>query len=356
MTDAALLQHILRLPHAKANLKQLIRETHSARETLEPALERLAACGELIELRAGHYSATANSREFASGRVSMHRDGYGFLIPDKAIEGVTGDIYIPSDSTQGAMHGDRALIRIARIERGGRADGEILKILKRAHPTVVGEFRITRRGYFVVPHDERLQDWIEIPEEFAIPAPVSQNDRIGPKPLAITDIAALEGMIVDAELIEYAERGEHPVGRIVEILGRPDDFGIDVEIVIRKHHLPNRFPPEVIEQAQNVPSVISAFEMEGRRDFRDLPIVTIDGETARDFDDAVWIDQLANGHFVLHVHIADVGHYVRPGTPIDAEARLRGTSVYFPDRAVPMLPFELSTNICSLNPHVDRLV
>ncbi|MDQ6664757.1 MAG: ribonuclease R [Acidobacteriota bacterium] len=356
MTDAALLQHILRLPHAKANLKQLNRETHAARETLEAALERLAVRGELIELRAGHYSATANSREFASGRVSMHRDGYGFLIPDKPVEGITGDIYIPSDATLGAMHGDRALVCIGRIEPSGRADGEILKILKRAHPTVVGEFRIARRGYFVVPHDRRLQDWIEIPEEFVIPAEAPPVDRIGLKPFAITGAAALEGMIVNVELIEYAERGEHPIGRVVEILGRPGDFGIDVEIIIRKHHLPNHFPPGVIEQAQNIPSTISAFEMEGRRDFRDLPIVTIDGETARDFDDAVWIDQLANGHFALHVHIADVGHYVRPGTPIDAEARLRGTSVYFPDRAVPMLPFELSTNICSLNPRVDRLV
>ncbi|MDQ6705378.1 MAG: RNB domain-containing ribonuclease [Acidobacteriota bacterium] len=356
MTDAALLQHIMRLPHAKANLKQLMRETHAARETLEAALERLAVRGELIELRAGHYSATANSREFASGRVSMHRDGYGFLIPDKPVERVTGDIYIPPDSTLGAMHGDRALVRIARVEPSGRADGEILKILKRAHPTVVGEFRIARRGYFVVPQDERLQDWIEIPEEFVIPASMPQIDRIGPRPLVITDAAALEGMIVNAELVEYGERGEHPIGRIVEILGRPDDFGVDVEIVIRKHHLPNHFPSEVIEEVQNVPSIISAFELEGRRDFRHLPIVTIDGETARDFDDAVWIDQLPNGHFALHVHIADVSHYVRPGTPMDAEARLRGTSVYFPDRAVPMLPFELSTDISSLNPQVDRLV
>ncbi len=356
MNDAALLRHISRLPNAKANLKQLIRETHAAREDLEISLGRLVGRGDLIEVRVGHYSATANNREYASGRVSMHKDGYGFLIPSRPVDGIAGDIYIPSESTRGAMHGDRALVRIARIERGGRADGEIIKILKRAHPTVVGEFRITRRGQFVIPHDERLQDWIEIPEDLAIPAPAAQIDRIGHKPLTIADAAALDGMIVNAELLEYAERGEHPVGRVIEILGRPDDFGIDVEIVIRKHHLPHRFPPEVIDQAQNAPSVISAFDLAGRRDFRDLPIVTIDGETARDFDDAVWIDELPNGHFALHVHIADVSHYVRPGSPMDAEARLRGTSVYFPDRAVPMLPYELSTDICSLNPHVDRLV
>jgi ribonuclease R len=146
------------------------------------------------------------------------------------------------------------------------------------------------------------------------------------------------------------------VGRVVEILGHPDDFGVDVEIIIRKHHLPHQFPPEVVEQAQAIPAAISARDLAGRRDFRDLEIVTIDGETARDFDDAVWVDRLANGNFALDVHIADVSHYVRPATPIDAEARLRGTSVYFPDRAVPMLPFELSTSICSLVPQADRLV
>src|ERR1017187_503960 len=124
-------------------------------------------------------------------------------------------------------------------------------------------------------------------------------------------------------------------GRVIEILGHPDDFGIDVEIVIRKHHLPHQFPPEVVEQAERVPGAITAWELEGRQDFRAFDIVTIDGETARDFDDAVWVDHLPNGNYALHVHIADVSHYVRPGTPIDAEARLRGTSVYFPDRAVP---------------------
>ncbi len=166
----------------------------------------------------------------------------------------------------------------------------------------------------------------------------------------------LDGMVVNVELLEYPEKGEGPVGRVIEILGRPDDFGVDVEIVIRKHHLPRRFPPQVVEQAEGIPLMITARELEGRRDFRGMDIVTIDGETARDFDDAVRVERLENGNYGLDVHIADVSHYVRPGTPIDAEARLRGTSVYFPDRAIPMLPFELSTNICSLNPKVDRLV
>ena len=361
MKDAALLQHILKLPHGKASLKHLVRELRAKgaeREKLEAALERLVARGDLMELRADHYAATASGREFTSGRVSIHRDGYGFLIPDRKIDGIQGDIYIPADATRAAMHGDRAIARIKRIEADGRADGEIVKILKRAHPTVVGEFQAGRKGFFVVPQDERLRDWIEIPEDMAIPRSGSR-DRIGAAPITVTSPAELVGMIVNVEVLEFAtdgRRGEGAVGRVVEILGHPDDFGVDVEIVIRKHHLPHHFPPEVLEQAQSTPAIITSEEMAGRRDFRDMPIVTIDGETARDFDDAVWVDRLPNGHFALHVHIADVSHYVRPGSPIDEEARLRGTSVYFPDRAVPMLPFELSTDICSLKPQADRLV
>ncbi len=359
MTEADLLDHICRLPHAKANFKQLVRELGARiqnRTDLETLLARLVARGDLIETRSGHFAATRASREFAVGRLSMHRDAYGFLISDRPLEGIAGDIYIPAASAQSAMHGDRVVVRIARIEAGGRADGEVVKILKRAHPTVVGEFRVGRRGFYVVPHDERLHEWIEIPEEMAIPAPAAQIDRVGPKPLTITEPEKLDGMIVNIELLEYAERGERAVGRVIEILGSPDDFGIDVEIIIRKFHLPHRFPPEVVEQAEGISGVIAAWETAEREDFRALDVVTIDGETARDFDDAVWVDRLPHGNYALQVHIADVSHYVRPGTPIDAEARLRGTSVYFPDRAVPMLPFELSTNLCSLNPHLDRLV
>lgn len=359
MNDAALLQHIARLPHSRANFKQLVRELGArgpSREELETALARLAARGDLIELRSGHYAVTARSREFAVGRLNMHRDGYGFVISERPMEGIVGDVFVPPESAEKAMHGDRVVVRIARIEPDGRADGEIVKVLKRAHPTVVGEFRIGRRGQYVVPHDDRIQQWIEIPDGMEFPPNAPSLDRIGVSAPQVSSVEELVGMVVNVELLEYPEKGSGPVGRVVEILGHPDDFGVDVEVVIRKHHLPHQFPPEVVEQAQAIPNVISAREMAGRRDFRALDIVTIDGETARDFDDAVWVDRLANGNYALHVHIADVSHYVRPGTPIDAEARLRGTSVYFPDRAVPMLPFELSTNICSLVPHADRLV
>jgi ribonuclease R len=359
MTDRALLDHIARLPHARANFKQLVREMGAKGEQrtgLELALSRLTAAGQLVELRNGHYVHTGHSREFAAGRLQMHRDGYGFLISDHPIEGITGDVFIPPESAEKAMHGDRIVVRIARIEADGRADGQIVKVLRRAHPEVVGEFHIGRRGQYVVPHDERIRQWIDIPEGLEFPPAGPATDRIGAAAPQVSSVEELDGMVVNVELLEYPEKGENPVGRVVEILGHPDDFGVDVEIVIRKHHLPRKFPPEVVEQAEAIPGTISSRDLEGRRDFRDMPIVTIDGETARDFDDAVWVDKLPNGNYALHVHIADVSHYVRPGTPIDLEARLRGTSVYFPDRAIPMLPFELSTNICSLIPHVDRLV
>jgi ribonuclease R len=359
MTDAALLDYISRLPHARAGFKQLVRELGSRGEDrveLESTLARLAARGELVELRSGHYVVTARSREFAVGRLNVHRDGYGFLISDRPVAGVQGDVFLPPETVAKAMNGDRVVVRIGRIESDGRADGEIVKVLKRAHATVVGEFRIGRRGKYVVPYDTRLQQWIEIPEGMEIPPATRQVDRIGAAAIGIADPSDLMGMVVNAELIDFGEDGTSPVGRVIEILGNKDDFGIDVEIMIRKHHLPHRFPPEVVEQAESAPNGITRQELEGRRDFRAMDVVTIDGQTARDFDDAVWVDRLANGNFALHVHIADVSHYVRPGTPIDREARLRGTSVYFPDRAVPMLPFELSTNICSLNPQAERLV
>jgi ribonuclease R len=359
MTDATLLDRIARAPHARAGFKQLVRElgtTGLARTELETALARLVARGDLIELRSGQFIVTARSREFAAGRLQMHRDGYGFLISDHPLPSVTGDVFIPPESAEKAMHGDRVIVRISRLEAGGRASGEIVKILKRAHVTVVGEFHIGRRGQYVIPHDDRIRQWIDIPEGLEIPPAGPSLDRIGVEAPAVSSVGELDGMVVNVELLEFPEKGSSPVGRVIEVLGHPDDFGVDVEIVIRKHHLPHRFPPEVLEQAEAVPGVIAAREMEGRRDFRGMEVVTIDGETARDFDDAVWVDRLPNGNYALHVHIADVSHYVRPGTPIDAEARLRGTSVYFPDRAVPMLPYELSTNICSLVPGADRLV
>src|SRR5271165_1419511 len=358
-SDAALVEHIVRLPHARATFKQLVKELGSKgvpRDVLEDALDRLADKGDLLELRSGHFIATSASREYAAGRLNMHRDGYGFVIPDHPIAGLRGDIFIPREAAESAMHGDRVIAHIARIEPDGRADGEIVKILRRAQATVVGEFRVRPRGNFVVPHDTRVQQWIQIPEGLEKPPEDASRHRVGASPVKIEDIQDLDGQIVNVEILEFPEEGDRAVGRVIEILGHPDDFGVDVEIVIRKHHIPHRFPSEVLQQAESFSPAIREEELAGREDFRALDIVTIDGETARDFDDAVWVDRLANGNYALQVHIADVSHYVRPGSPIDDEAILRGTSVYFPDRAVPMLPLELSTEICSLKPQVDRLV
>src|ERR1041384_3974205 len=190
----------------------------------------------------------------------------------------------------------------------------------------------------------------------ALPARQVTVDRVGAAAIIVNSVEDLNGIIVTAEILDFGEEGDRPAGRIIEVLGLPGDFGIDVEILIRAHHIPHRFPDDVIEQARAIPGLIPPDEIARRRDFRELDIVTIDGETARDFDDAVWAEPLKNGHWALQVHIADVSHYVRPGSPIDREAALRGTSVYFPDRAVPMLPVELSTDQCSLRPHEDRLV
>ncbi|HUS07075.1 MAG TPA: VacB/RNase II family 3'-5' exoribonuclease, partial [Bryobacteraceae bacterium] len=352
-------KHIARLPHGRASFKQLARELGikgGGRSQLDLVLAGLVERGELIELRSGQYAATRGNREFTVGRMNMHRDGYGFVIPAQPIEGLKGDIYISRDNASNVMNGDRVVARILRIERDGKADGEILRVLKRAYVTVVGEFHVRKHGNFVQPHDERIRDWIEIAEGMEIPPSRKSVDRVGVAPIEIHAPEDLDGMIVNVEMLDYGEEGDGAIGRVIEVLGRPGDFGIDVEIVIRKHQIPHEFPPAVLAEARGVPPQVPEEEIAHRRDFRSMDIVTIDGETARDFDDAVWVDRLDNGNYALHVHIADVSHYVRPGSAIDREAERRGTSVYFPDRAVPMLPVELSTELCSLKPQVDRLV
>ncbi len=359
--DRSVLEHIRRLPHGRGTYKQLVRELHlqgENRDALEDALDRLTGKGLLAELRSGHFVATGVNSEYLAGRLSIHRDGFGFLIPDApAPEAIRGDIFLPPPEAAKGMHGDCALVHVTRLGGEGRAEGEIVKILRRAHVTVVGEFRVRKRGNFVVAADDRIQQWIAIPEGLEKPVREITADRVGELPPRPAERAEdKDGMIVDVEILEFPDAGESAVGRVVEILGYPDDFGVDVEIVIRKHHLPHEFPPEVLAQAHTISRDIDEAELGSRRDFRGFDIVTIDGETARDFDDAVWVESLRNGNFALQVHIADVGHYVPPGSPIDREALNRGTSVYFPDRAVPMLPVELSTDICSLRPEEDRLV
>jgi ribonuclease R len=319
------------------------------------------------------------SRNLLVGRLTMHRDGFGFVIPeatslDASLKArLAGDVFIAPHAIGSSMHGDRVLVEVGTIRTDGRAEGRILRSLSRAHPTVVGIFHYGHRHNYVKPIDEKVTQEILIPPGMENPKPLTAEGAedaekkqsgkskakhrvIGEEAKVHTDWQDLDGVVVDVEITDWPSATQQPRGRVIEILGNESDFGVDVEIMIRKFHLPHRFPPEVIEEAQAIESIIPADELVHRRDYRQLPIVTIDGETARDFDDAVHVRQLENGNYELQVHIADVAQYVTPNSPLDREARLRGTSVYFPDRAVPMLPLELSTDICSLRPKVDRLV
>ncbi len=294
-----------------------------------------------------------------AGRFIAHREGYGFVVPDKPLAKVEGDLYVGRDATGDAMNGDQVMARIERRRADGRAEARVVRVVSRAHDTVVGLFRYGATQNTVLPYDVRL------PQEIIIPAGEELTPKLREKVAATnqsaganrrTRLAELDGAVVNVELTRFPKSGLAATAKVVEILGRPGDMGVDTEIVIRKHHLPHIFPEAVLEEARALPQSLSENDYRGRRDFRDLPIVTIDGESARDFDDAVYVKLLDNGYYELQVHIADVAHYVERDAPLDLEARLRGTSVYFPQRVIPMLPEELSNGICSLNPHVDRLV
>jgi ribonuclease R len=303
-------------------------------------------------------------RNGISGRLILHQDGYGFVVPDEPMPQLDRDVFIPRDAIGDAMHGDRVQIELGRVTPGPdgkRAEGRIVRVLDRAHPTVVGLFRYGPRGNFVLPYDNRIQHQVEIPPGGELTKALKEkyglsDTRDTVRLRKLGRIAELDGAVVNVELLRFPKGGIAPVGRVIEILGKPGDLGVDTEIIIRKHHLPHEFSDAVLSEAAHRAQPVHASDLEGRQDFRSLPIVTIDGETARDFDDAVYVERRADGGWHLQVHIADVAHYVRTGTALDNEARLRGTSVYFIDRAVPMLPESLSNGMCSLKPHEDRLV
>jgi ribonuclease R len=390
LSDSIILKKLERLPKRTAGYKQLVREMGlhgNARRDLSDRLERLVASGQLIQVDSGHYALPqpVTSKNMVVGKLSMHRDGFGFVTPDPTSlneslkSRLSGDIFIPPPAVGTAMHGDLVLVEIVNVRPDGRAEGRIIRPVNRAHATVVGIFHYGPRRNYVTPIDQKISQDITIPPGMERPdlaSPVTpvpsvvnsvsrpqgakkQNDPhrvLGEEAAHRATWDDLENVVVDVEITDWPSATQNPRGKVVEILGYQDDFGVDVEIIIRKFHLPHRFPTEVLAEAQAVEPIIPAAEARTRRDFRDLPIVTIDGETARDFDDAVTVCHLDNGNFELQVHIADVAQYVTPGSALDHEARLRGTSVYFPDRAVPMLPLELSTDICSLRPQVDRLV
>src|ERR1700677_3984302 len=370
MTDRELLRRIERSAGQRAGYKQLVRELGLGggreRRMLVEQLNRLAARGELVKSDRDHWALpqAAARNNLLSGRLDVHRDGFGFVRPEARQAGGDDDIFIPPNEMNGAMQGDQVLVELAPPRPDGRRSGRIARVLSRRNPTVVGVFHYALNenapGNTVTPLDERVTQPILIPFGLELVAAAGGatphrvvSENIGPQNRFDTT-SSLEGMVVDVEITDWPTPTRSARGRIIEILGREDDFGVDVEIVIRKHHLPHVFPPNVLEEARAA-AHLDEEEAATRRDFRDLPIVTIDGETAKDFDDAVFVQQ-HGATWELQVHIADVAQYVTPGTALDLEARLRGTSVYFPDRAVPMLPQELSSDICSLRPGEDRLV
>ena len=385
--EARILQCITRQPRQMAGYKQLIRELGlggEERRQLAASLAGMASRGELQERDDDRFAipTAAAGENMLVGRLTMHRDGYGFVIPESTRDGkkFDCDIFIPPPAIGLAMHGDRVLVEMGRVQREGRTEGRIVRVVDRAHGTVVGIFHYGDRENFVTAIDDKLALEIIIPpgmerpatppnlpgasEVAAVREEKATQHRAASSPHRVLGNEArlnqgpknLEGVVMDVEITDWPTATRKPRGRVTEIIGYEDDFGVDVEIIIRKHHLPHIFPDAVLAEAQRISGVVPAAELRRRQDYRNLPIVTIDGETARDFDDAVTALRLANGNYELQVHIADVAHYVEENSAVDAEARLRGTSVYFPDRAVPMLPLELSTDICSLRPQVERLV
>jgi len=270
------------------------------------------------------------------GKVTTHPRGFGFVVPDRPLEDSKGDIFIAGSNLNQAMHGDRVVARIERVSEG-RVEGRIVRILERGSASVVGRFDIDGSGLgFLVPFDRRLVMDVQIPPDA----------RLDAKP---------GGMVV-VEITRWPTPTRGPLGRVIEVLGDIDEPGVDNEIIIRKYGIPDQHGPEAVEEARRIGTSVHESDIRGRTDFRPLTIVTIDGEHARDFDDAISLQTLPNGHHWLGVHIADVAHYVREGSVLDEEAYDRGTSVYFPERAVHMFPSELATGLCSLNPNVDRLV
>jgi ribonuclease R len=373
MTDRELLHRIERSAGQRAGYKQLVRELGLGggreRRMLLEQLDRITARGELVKADRDHWALplAATRNNLLAGCLDVHRDGFGFVRPEARQASGDDDIFIPPNEMHGAMQGDQVLVELAPPRPDGRRSGRIVRVLSRRNPTVVGLFHYALQdhapGNTVTPLDDRLTQPILIP--FGLEQAPALNsatphrvvsENIGPQNRSVIS-SGLEGMVVDVEITDWPTPTRSARGRVIEILGREDDFGVDVEIVIRKHHLPHVFPPNVLGEARAI-AHLDPEEIAQRRDFRQLPIITIDGETAKDFDDAVFVRQHggADGTWELQVHIADVAQYVTPGSALDLEARLRGTSVYFPDRAVPMLPQELSSDICSLRPGEDRLV
>jgi ribonuclease R len=323
-------------PAGMRELLQILKVPRDDRTSFKRHVKSLISAGELIQLR-GNRFGLPEKMDLHVGRLQTHPAGYGFVIPERPLEPSGGDIYISPPHLNEAMQGDRVVARIERIKDGGRVEGRIIRILERANESIVGRYDRDESGMgHVVPFDRRVLIDIFIP-------PGQEG-------------GASSGEMVIVELTRWPTSTRGAIGRVAEVLGDIDAPGVDTEIVIRKYGIPDVHSPDAVAEAVRLGSTVSERDIRGRTDFRDVPTVTIDGEHARDFDDAITIEQLASGNIWLGVHIADVSHYVREGSALDREAYERGTSVYFPERAVHMFPSELATGLCSLNPHVDRLV
>ncbi len=295
-------------------------------------LQELEETGKIVLNRKGRYGLP-QKMNLVAGRIQGSAKGFAFLIPDDAQE---QDVFIGNEDLNGAMHNDRVMLRLHRhLEDGRKREGEVIRILERANKQIVGTFESSRYFGFVVPDEKRLASDIFIPK----------NEAGGAK----------AGDKVVIEITSWAEARRNPEGRVLEVLGHKDQPGIDILSIVRKYKLPETFPPEVLAEAENVPETVAEAEKANRRDLRELLMVTIDGEDAKDLDDAVTLERLPNGNYYLGVHIADVGYYVREGSLLDEEALKRATSVYLVDRVIPMLPPRLSNGICSLNAGEDRL-
>jgi ribonuclease R len=319
-------------PASARELIQLLKVPHEQRATFRRLLKSLVADGELLQIR-GNRFGLADRMNVVVGRLQMHASGFGFVVPDAGAE---RDLYIAAANIKEALHGDRVVARVEH-QRGDRAEGRIIRILERANSRLVGRYEQEESGFgYVVPFDRRVLADVQVPKGEAR--------------------HAQSGEMVVVELTRWPTATRPPLGHIVEVLGGLDEPGVDTRIIIRKHQLPDAHGDEAIAEARRLGAEVRPRDISGRKDFRQRQTVTIDGEHARDFDDAITLEKLTSGNYLLGVHIADVSHYVDEGSALDAEAYDRGTSVYFPERALHMFPAELATGLCSLNPRVDRLV
>ena len=319
-------------------IAERLADPDASRDDVARAVEEMERDGLVVPVRGKRYSLLEFT-PYHAGRIRVHPDGYGTIYGG----GESPDIYIDRRSMKGAMNGDLVIVRsdrkdpqVKRVRNRDLYVGEVTTVLSRAHRTVVGRFHADEKQPWITPFDTRIDTDVVIEDG--------------------ATMDARDGEMVNVELDRYPDRTtSHASGRVVEVLGFIGEPGVDIEVVVRKHHIPHIFPAEVLAAAETVPVEVAPQELTRRVDLRERNIVTIDGETAKDFDDAVEVRILGNGNYLLGVHIADVAHYVTEGGTLDEEAFERGTSVYFPGRAIPMLPERLSNGICSLRPRVERL-